>query len=226
MPEKRYEVKMTCSEMYLPDVRSWVRLHPEAFIEAYPPRQVNNLYFDTQELGGFVEHVNGASTRSKLRYRWYGEDYAAIRGTLELKHKSNQLIWKEYCPIPITFDLTAISWADFTQVLRQHAQGTMSVWLSAQDRPTLLNSYWREYYESIDHQVRITIDYAQKAYEQITHVVPNLTVRAPSEGPVVIELKADPSLHRRVSNVLSLLPMQVERNSKYVTGVQDALIFV
>ena len=110
--------------------------------------------------------------------------------------------------------------------LRQHAQGAMGVWLSANDRPTLLNSYWREYYESIDHQVRITLDYAQVAYEQITYLAPNLTVRAPAQGLLVLEVKADPSLHRRVSNLLSLLPMQVERNSKYISGVQDALLFV
>lgn len=225
MPERRYEVKMTCSEIYLPDVRSWVRLHPDAFIEAYPSRQVNNVYFDTQELDSFVDHVSGASARSKLRYRWYGEDYAAVQGALELKHRTNQLSWKELCPIPVTFDLSAISWTDLMQVLRQHAQGAMGIWLATKDRPTLLNSYQREYYESLDGQVRITIDYAQRAYEQVTYLVPNLTMRAPFESPLVVEVKADPTLQRRVSNTLSSLPMQVERNSKYISGVQDALHF-
>jgi hypothetical protein len=83
----------------------------------------------------------------------------------------------------------------------------------------------REYYESLDRLVRVTIDYDQVVYEQITYPAPNVTFRAPIERRVVIEVKSDSTLHRRVSNVLSSLPLQVERNSKYVNGLIDSLRF-
>jgi hypothetical protein len=78
----------------------------------------------------------------------------------------------------------------------------------------------------MDQQVRVTIDYKQAAYEQVIHLTPNLVVKAPLPSRVVVEVKADATLHRRVSNVLSSFPLQVERNSKYVSGALGSLCFV
>jgi len=217
---------MTCDEMHLPNVRAWVNLAPDGFIEAYPPRQVNSLYFDTLEIDCLVDNLIGTSQRKKLRFRWYGDDHSAVRGILELKCKSNRLGWKEYYPIPFTFDLTTTSWRAVLKRMRAHVDGSFSVWLSHLTQPVLVNSYMREYYESMDHQVRVTIDYNQAAYEQVVHLMPNLVVKAPLPSRVVVEVKADATLHRRVSNVLSSFPLQVERNSKYVSGALGSLCFV
>jgi len=222
----RYEVKMTFSEMHLPDVRSWVRLHPDAFLEAYPPRWVNTLYFDTHGIDCLNDNLIGANERRKLRFRWYGDDCSTVRGGLELKCKVNRLGWKERCPIPLTFDLTAASWSDLVRRMRKHAHGSFAVWLSCVDQPVLIYRYMREYYESVDHLVRVTIDYDHAVYEQFTYSVPNLTVRAPVEEQNVVEVKSDATLSRRVSDVLSSLPLQVRRNSKYVNGMVGSLCFL
>jgi hypothetical protein len=71
MQSTRYEVKMACDQVYLPDVRAWVQLHPAAFIEAYPLRQVNSLYFDTLDGDCLNANLIGISERRKLRLRWY-----------------------------------------------------------------------------------------------------------------------------------------------------------
>lgn len=222
----RYEIKMTCDEVYLPEVRSSIRLHPAGFSEAYPPRQVNNIYLDTPALDCLEDHINGSAERSKLRFRWYGPDHTAVRGILELKHRVGQLGWKEYSPVAATFDLTTIAWQDWLDTLRARAQGAAAHLLSWRDRPVLLNSYTREYYESADQEIRITLDYDQDVYEQVMYLVPNLTLLTPTAGCAVVEVKAPSGLHRRVSNVLSSLPLQVEHSSKYVNGVLDALCFV
>ncbi len=226
MEPTRYEIKSTCDELYLPDVRAWVNLHPDAFIEAYPPRQVNSLYFDTHEIDCLIDNLIGTGQRRKLRLRWYGDDYSAVRGTLELKCRSNQLGWKEHYPIPFTYDLTTISWNALFKHMREYVQGPFSVWLSYLSQPVLINSYMREYYETMDRNVRLTIDYNQVAYEQIVHLAPNLTIKAPVPSQIVVEVKADATLHRRVSNVLSSFPLQVGRNSKYVNGVLESLCFL
>jgi hypothetical protein len=222
----RYEIKMTCAEMHLPDVRAWVDLHPETFIEAYPPRRVNSLYFDTRETECLLDNLIGTGERQKLRLRWYGDDCSSVRGTLELKCKSNQLGWKVYHPLPITFDLTSTSWRAFMGQVKEHASGPFAVWLSQLDQPTLVCSYTRAYYESIDRQIRVTIDYDVAAYEQVTPLAPNLKIKAPVSPHVVVEVKAEPALHRRMSDVLSSFPIQVGRNSKYVNGVLGSLCFV
>jgi hypothetical protein len=222
----RYEIKSTCDEIYLPDVRSWVNLYPGAFIEAYPPRQINSLYFDTREMECLIDNLFGVDQRRKLRFRWYGDNHSAVRGTLELKCKSNRLGWKERYPIPYTVDLTTMSWQALLERMRAHVDGPFSIWLSYLSQPVLINSYIREYYETMDRQIRVTIDYNQVAYEQIVHLTPNLTIKAPVPSRIVVEVKADAALHRRVSNVLSSFPLQVGRNSKYVNGVIESLCFL
>jgi hypothetical protein len=225
MNSLRYEVKMTCSDLELPQVRAWVNMHPEAFIVTYPARRVNSLYFDTYEVGFLNDKLVGTSERAKLRFRWYGEDYHHVRGHLELKGKINRLGWKRRHPISGTFDLTTISWRALIDEVRRQASGPFGVWMSAAEQPTLINGYRREYYESRDHQVRLTIDYNLVAYEQIMYRTPNLVLRAPVPSQTVVEVKADPALHRRVSKILSSFPLQVTRNSKYVNGVIDSLCF-
>ena len=225
MEARRYEVKMICKEMLLPDVHAWVRMHPEAFIEAYPPRQVDNIYFDTHGIDALNDNLIGVSERTKLRYRWYGKDTTYVLGHLELKHKSNQVGWKEHCPIPVTFDLTSISWHEMMEQLQEQADDLFAIWLLCMGQPVLVNTYMREYYESIDHQLRLTIDHHLAAYEQVMHAVPNLSVRAPLPSQIVVEVKCDATLHRRVSNMLSSFPLPVRRNSKYVNSVLSALCF-
>ncbi len=225
MRAARYEIKMICDEMYLPDVRAWVNVHPESFIEAYRPRRVNTLYFDTHVADCLADNLMGASTRGKLRFRWYGDDHSHAQGVLELKRKSGQLGWKETLPIPVVFDLTDICWSDFVRQLRGEVDGLFAIWLSSNDRPTLINTYMREYYESMDHQVRLTIDYALAVYEQIMHSTPNLVLQPPASSQLVVEVKTAPSLYRRLSRLLSLFPLQVGRNSKYVNGMMRSLYF-
>lgn len=225
IPSRRFEVKLTCRETWLPWVRSWVRLHPDAFVQAYPPRRVNNLYFDTLALRSLHDHLNGVGDRSKLRFRWYGEGFSAVHGVLELKHRSNRLGWKSYCPIPLVFDLTTISWKELLAFVRAHAEGEHAVALAFVDRPTLLNGYTREYYQSGDHQIRVTVDYDQTAYEQLTHTAPNVRFPAYVESRVIVEVKSDPSLARRVSNTMSSFPVPAERNSKYVEGMLGSMRF-
>ncbi len=225
MQRLRYEIKMTCDSLLLPDVRAWVNMHPDAFIVAYPPRRVNSLYFDTFEAGCLSDNLIGVGERAKLRFRWYGNGYSQVRGHLELKGRINQLGWKERFPIPATFNLTSLSWSAFIQQLRQRVSGDFDMWMSALGQPTLINGYRREYYESRDRQVRLTIDYDMIAYEQFTYRSPNLVYKAPIPSQTIVEVKADSALHRRVSNVLSSLPLQVSRNSKYVNSVLDSLCF-
>jgi hypothetical protein len=225
MASARYEIKMTCSETYLPDARSWVRLHPQGLVEAYPPRQVNNLYLDTRSADALNDVLVGAGERGKLRFRWYGIDDSAVRGVLELKSKSGQVRWKEFAPVPVTLDLTTISWDEWLRHLRAHAQGNVAAALLYADQPMLINRYMREYYETLDRQVRVTLDYDQRAYSQAYHVAPNLALLTPLREQVVIEVKAEPAHYQRVSDVLSAFPISTERNSKYVNALLGPVYF-
>ena len=221
-----YEFKMTCDQAYLPDVRVWVNLHPDAFRGVYSPRRVNSLYFDTHEVDCLNDNLIGISERRKLRFRWYGDDFSRVQGALELKCKSNHLRWKKSCAIPVTFDLTTICWEALIRRLRAQAHGRFALCLSSLDQPTVITSYVREYYESMDQAIRLTIDHDLQAFEQVMYAVPNLTVQAPLSHQIVVEVKSPAGLSYRVSDVLSRFPLQVGRNSKYVNAMMSSLCFM
>jgi hypothetical protein len=142
-----------------------------------------------------------------------------VQGGLELKHKSSMVGWKGYNPIPVTFDLTTISWHDWMWQLRAHTEGNVAVYLASRERPALINSYLREYYESSDRQIRVTVDHEQAVYDQLGYLSPNLVFRVPIDSHIVIEVKSEVRFSRRVSDVLTSFPLQTEPNSKYVRGV-------
>ena len=63
----RYERKFVISYLSLFELESIVRLHPAMFLEVFPQRFVNNIYLDSFGKESYVDNVNGASQRSKVR---------------------------------------------------------------------------------------------------------------------------------------------------------------
>ena len=88
LEEYRYERKFIVERLGNEQIRSLVRLHPAMFVMPYPPRWVNNIYLDTPELANYVDNVDGAVDRRKVRLRWYhGLFEPASQAVLEFKIK-------------------------------------------------------------------------------------------------------------------------------------------
>ena len=51
----------------LTQINAIIKLHPGAFVEAYPARWVNNIYFDSVSLTNYREHIGGIDNRNKLK---------------------------------------------------------------------------------------------------------------------------------------------------------------
>ncbi|MEM7118596.1 MAG: polyphosphate polymerase domain-containing protein [Chloroflexota bacterium] len=222
----RYELKAAVNGRYLPNVRNWLRLHPEGFRTAYPSRRVNSLYFDTPELDAFNENLMGVSQRRKLRLRWYSNlDSGApqiVSPTLELKFKDNLVGGKKRISLPLTLDLTQPCPA----LVQQVRQAVPSAWqdlLSMVSQPTLLNSYQRDYFVTPDNAIRATLDYQQVAYDQRLGRVPNVKRPLPLENLLVIEIKSDLTQEERLEEIMAYFPVPRSRNSKYANGVLAAL---
>jgi hypothetical protein len=215
---ERYEIKLVCAATWLPQIHALVRLHPEGFRVAYPPRRVNSIYLDTFDADSVDENLSGVGERDKLRWRWYGT-VGMTRSQLELKRKRGMAGWKELCLIGAPFDLKNRTWPEAFAFLREHASERFQVWLSRVSCATVINHYEREYYASWDGQVRLTVDTRQAAYDQRFSNRPNLRFAAPiPDDVVVIELKTDVRLARRLSEALNAFPFHPYRNSKYVNG--------
>ena len=218
--EWRYEIKLACpqSQGQVALVRAWVRTHRAAFSVAYPPRRVNNIYFDTHTLGDLDDNLAGISERSKLRLRWYGADTATVRGQLELKQKSNTLGTKIVRPVPCTLDLANTTWSEVMRLLRAEDIGELAPYLAGVI-PTLINTYEREYYRSGDGLVRLTLDTDMMGYDQTLSARPNLTIAVLRTPAIVVELKGSAEAEQAIKRAVAEFPLSPAAFSKYVNGV-------
>ena len=214
----RYEVKFALPESSQSLVTSWVRLHPAGFRQAYPPRQVNSLYFDSHDWGNLREQQAGLAARSKLRLRWYGQDISRADGMLELKGKRGVVGTKASCRVE-PFDLAGTSWQEVCRHIARQDLGPLAAAFATCRCPALLNHYRRQYYVSADGEVRLTVDTRLAAYDQATSPVPNLRRPLPACSAIVVELKALACHGSRLQHIASQLPLRSTAFSKYATGL-------
>lgn len=219
----RYEIKIPLESWRGDEAEAWVRLHPAHWRVAYPSRQVNNLYFDSQSLVSLNANLSGVADRAKLRLRWYGPDLQHVEGgNLELKIKEGWVGRKKIVPVPHGFDLRAGTWSDLVRHLRGALALPATAWLDVFALPVLINRYRRAYYVTPDGGVRLTVDSDLVAYDQRPSLRPNLNRPAPLESVVIVELKAGVDAAARLSKILEHFPVRAGRFSKYVQGLVGA----
>lgn len=78
---------------------------------------------------------------------------------------------------------------------------------------------YRRGFVTPDGQIRLTLDFDQKVYDQRLSLMPNLKRPLPVEKELVIELKAPPEQAERLSTIMGRFPLLRSRNSKYVKGM-------
>ncbi len=215
----RYELKMIFDALRLDEVRSWVYTHSDAFRVRYPPRQVNNIYFDSIDRNLMTEHIDGVAERAKVRFRWYGESWIAENGQIEIKVKKGQLGYKKIQPILSNINLSQLTWREILEKLQKNSANDFASLLGDLE-PVLINQYRREYYESMDGVLRVTLDYEMKAFEQSYGFSPNISFEQSLRNDVIIEMKAMKKYHHRVANALAEYPIYCTQNSKYLNGME------
>ena len=215
----RYEMKMVLDALRLDEVRSWVFSHSDSFNVAYPPRQVNNIYFDTIDRRLMMDHLNGVVNRSKIRYRWYGESWMGCDGQLEIKNKVGRLGFNITHAVGTTFDIGQMTWQEILNLLISECPNDSSIFFETLT-PTIINRYQREYYLSMDGVIRVTLDYGIQAFGQSFGFKPNINFPQPIKNDVIIEMKAPKNAQKRMSNALAEFPLRCSQNSKYLNGIE------
>jgi len=197
-----------------------VRVHPSALRVQYPSRWVNNVYLDTQDLSRLNQNYAGVNERSKLRYRWYGEDFSSGNGHLEFKLKQGRLGWKRSFDVSGEVDLRTMNWTSFLDLVR--ASLPPDIMSAARDlnQPVLINRYYRRYLRTTQGSVRVTIDTDQRYWNQWATARPNLCFATQPPGTLVVEVKAHRDATDQLRRVLEGLPLHVSKNSKYVEGCE------
>jgi len=219
----RYERKFLVEELDAGQVRLMVRRHPSMFYEPYPPRVVNNLYLDTEEMDNYYANLSGADERTKVRVRWYGELFGEIAApVLELKIKSGLVGTKQSYPFP-AFRLDERFSQDYFQSLVRAADLPDAVCHHLRTLNVVLcNNYRRWYYATRDGRYRLTVD-AEMAYYRVRKFG-NCFINRVRDDRVIVEMKYEKPFEPQSDRVAGFFPFRITRNSKYVTGIESVYL--
>ncbi len=222
-PACRYERKFFLEGMEPAAARAAVLHHPALFYEAYPPRWINNLYFDTPWMEHYQDNLSGSAARGKARVRWYHDLEGEVRNpVLEFKLKRGWVGWKESYPFPgFTFgrELTAQRLAELisSSTLPPQVIERMRGY-----RVALVNRYHRSYFATHDESFRVTLD-TDLTYYRSGRLSNPLLARTVDHGVLVVELKYDAEHEPRAARIAARMPFRLTRSSKYVRGVEAFL---
>lgn len=221
----RYERKFVPVGVGPRALATLLRFHPAGFREAYPPRRVNSLYFEQPDLSSYLDAMDGARDRTKIRLRWYGAIFGAVAdGVLELKIKRGWVGTKRRFrvePFSAEKDLAPDRLRDLLR--RSALPPDVRIRLGAA-RPALVNSYQRSYWISSDRRFRITIDTHIEVYEVGRRLrVPTRPALNPDS--VIVELKYDLDADDDASRITNTLPFRLSKSSKYVSGMDQLFLW-
>lgn len=215
----RHEIKYVLPEPQLHQVQSWIHQHPAAFYEPFPPRRVNNVYFDSYDLTACFDNISGQSVRDKVRLRWYGDVTGFERCTLEFKHRRNKYGWKDSFKMGLSLDMREVLWRELRALVRAELPGWARMVFDASPQPVIINSYQRSYFLSHDGSVRVTLDTAQRFFEQRFKPRPNVLHRTEVSPALIMEAKFSVDDQEVARQILASTPVRAGKNSKYVNGV-------
>lgn len=215
----RYERKFLLEDFDRVQARALILSHPAMFTEPYPPRYINNIYFDTPWMDHYDANISGSPNRGKVRLRWYHDLCGEIAdGTLEFKNKRGWVGWKESYPFPaFRFD-PGLTHRELQAVIRNSDLPVAVIERLCGYSVSLVNRYRREYFATVDHRFRVTLD-TDLSYYRVGRLSNSLFACSVDHGVIVVELKYSSEDELQAQRIASWFPFRLTRSSKYVRGV-------
>ena len=217
----RKERKFVVNDASITSVEFFIKSHFAMFFQPFPPRFVNNVYFDSKEFGNYGDNVVGSMNRHKFRIRWYGEQFGYIKKpVLEIKIKKGLAGTKRhYNLVPFTFE-PGFTIKTIEEVFDQSDLPKEIREMLRYQSPALLNQYHRKYYLSADRKFRLTLDHKLR-YIKISRYLNSFLQRISIDNDVIVELKYDTELDEEANRITANFPFRLSKNSKYVNGIDE-----
>lgn len=187
------------------------------FLKLFPERNICNIYLDDLNTHSYVDNINGNVNRLKHRIRWYGNLFGPIKQiTLEQKIKVGTVGKKNNFKIERDFSfLPDTNYYKLTKLVRSLLITLKHNILIDLLYPTSINTYTRSYYQDISSKFRITFDKDIKYYS-----FQNKIKLEKIDNKIIIEIKYDNENDLLKSGILNFLNFRLEKNSKYVNGLE------
>ncbi len=216
----RFERKFVLENSSLAYAKMLVKTSVGIFSPVYQKRRVNNIYFDTPNLTSYYENHFGKSERTKIRVRWYGETFGAIKEPiLEIKLKFGAAGKKKSYPLESFHLKEGFSRQDWNKVFLASELPEMVRAELTRNVPTLLNHYEREYFQSFDKDFRFTVDFNLKFFN-VKSLTSSFLEKSLPENTIILELKYDVKNDKTVKKITNALPVRLGKFSKYIRGVE------
>ena len=218
--ELRFERKYTLPGDRARDLELFLKLHPEVVRRAYPPRWINSVYLDTPDFADYHRHVEGASKRSKLRVRWYGELEGEVKSAhLEAKLKLNHQNTKRRARLPDGRLSLASLPGQVGNWLRALENSDPLKPLTLNVAPVTLVRYHRRYFRVAGCDCRITMDSSMTWYGPGPGGASFR--RSGGAGNVVVELKYPTHPPEGlIADLTDRFPVRNTRYSKYLHALR------
>ena len=215
----RYERKFTVLNKSKAEILLFIKKHVAFFREIYHPRQITNIYLDTTQFQFYKDNEKGIADRKKIRIRWYGNIFGvATQPKLEYKIKAGLTGYKKIYDLP-SFKIEAGFSKKKLNLLFARANLPADIYDELKRlTPTLLNTYQRTYFQSLDKHFRVTLDEAL-TYYKVRPSNNQFLVKAKEIDLQVLELKYAPEQEDLANQVATKLPFRLDKKSKYVSGI-------
>ena len=193
-----------------------LKLSNIGFIKKYSSRQVNSLYFDSENYSSLEESISGSSIRRKTRLRWYGKIKEASSPTLECKYKQGVSSWKKLMKTNLHLNSDSKSWFD---AFDSQNLSLSSILKDDHCAPVSLVSYRRQYYESFDGRVRVTLDHDLTYLDQTKSSRPNFEYYRQNPEKLVLEIKLAQEDLSLLDDFTYKIAFHPQRFSKYCESI-------
>ena len=194
MNDNRLELKYLFDIHYTNKLIKILKTLPYDLKEKFKPRNVNNIYFDTQNNNCLKEHLDGIKNRYKIRIRWYGEFKNFLKPILEFKIKKNKTTVKKKIQMDADNKTNYLSnKKNLLIFLRETLKKNKIINFSNNFQISRIISYHRSYYESLNEKIRFTIDQnlTYKFFNSNGFIIKENTRKFYQKNFNILELKCD-----------------------------------
>jgi len=203
-----------------PQALALVKRHPALFSEIYPPRYINNIYFDHPLLDNYADNIDGSPLRNKIRLRWYSDLFGKVnQPTLELKIKDGLMGTKISYPFPEFVFEKGFSEQSLQDLIRSSTLPAEVLIPLRSVEPVLVNRYLRWYLATPDRAFRITVD-AKLTFYHLNKTNNQFLFRQVDRRSIVVELKYQREHDPQADRISAGFPFRMTRSSKYVQGIE------
>ena len=215
----RFEKKLVFRDpIYFDMIMSSLKVQGR-WTSTFPPRIINNIYFDSPNLENYWANIDGIANRQKIRIRWYGDfNKPMTNPKLEMKKKHGQLGRKFACSIP-SFNIFDINWPRYASELFELGIDNQIKTSLSKSYPSLVNSYKRNYYTILNNRIRITVDEDLVFFRTNSSLaISKFAIKEAKK--IVVEFKFPQEASQLLIELLRDIPIRFAKHSKYIVGMQ------